>query len=651
MICNKFTKIIVLILFAVFLNGCGTKNSSEDADVLNNAKVGLMADITSANLTSLVINLPKRLQIDLASTISNDDIFNWAESTYSSIFPPRETNKTLQPYTYRYYFTTNNYLAVDQEGGIWILGPNLTQGKIVQVGNLRDFANTISSWKSKISEFAVYRQADQVSFGANTLLLADIRANGFSNWINSQLSMATTFVDPEILRGLQQGNTNYFQYHPTEVTRVTVTAPDQLRQRVAWALSQYIVVSQAGGASRPYGLLQFYKMLQAQAFGNYKDLLREVTIHPTMGWYLDNGKNIRKGACENCAPSENYARELMQLFSIGVVQLNNDGTPKINNLGKNIDTYGPNDVSNLARALTGWEYSQCSDSNTDQNLLCFNLPMKVKSYNHDTGSKTFLGTTLPANQTTEKDLEDSLNIIFNHANLPPFVSKRLIQHLVMSNPSSAYISRVANIFINNGDGVRGDMKAVIKAILLDAEARQGDDYLVTNAIGGKIREPFLFTTAFYRALDCKSLPVSDTYIPKYTGIQIMWNGQPPLAASNVFSFYSPDHRAAKSSLLSPEQTMMLAPEYNRRFGSNPFYNEKELRDAGCNVDSYYSALNSSAEVAVNYMDTKFFKETMSSELRAVGLKLANLKSNQNIQNRAGFLMFSLLSSSEFGSIK
>jgi hypothetical protein len=195
------------------------------------------------------------------------------------------------------------------------------------------------------------------------------------------------------------------------------------------------------------------------------------------------------------------------------------------------------------------------------------------------------------------------------------------------------------------------MKAVIKAILLDAEARQGDDYLVTNAIGGKIREPFLFTTAFYRALDCKNLPVSDTYIPKYTGIQIMWNGQPPLAASNVFSFYSPDHRAAKSSLLSPEQTMMLAPEYNRRFGSNPFYNEKELRDAGCNVDSYYSALNSSAEVAVNYMDTKFFKETMSSELRAVGLKLANLKSNQNIQNRAGFLMFSLLSSSEFGSIK
>ena len=175
-----FTKIIALILFAVFLNGCGSKNNSEDANVLKNAKVGSMVDITSANLTSLVKNLPKRLQIDLASTISNDDIFNWAESTYSSIFPPRETNKSLQPYTYRYYSTTNNYLAVDQEGGIWILGPNLTQGKIVQVGNLSDFVQTISNWKSKLSDFAVYRQADQVSFGASTSLISDLKAKGLN---------------------------------------------------------------------------------------------------------------------------------------------------------------------------------------------------------------------------------------------------------------------------------------------------------------------------------------------------------------------------------------------------------------------------------------------------------------------------------------
>ena len=651
MICNMFTKIIALILFAVFLNGCGSKNNSEDANVLKNAKVGSMVDITSANLTSLVKNLPKRLQIDLASIISNDDIFNWAESTYSSIFPPRETNKSLQPYTYRYYSTTNNYLAVDQEGGIWILGPNLTQGKIVQVGNLSDFVQTISNWKSKLSDFAVYRQADQVSFGASTSLISDLKAKGFSSWVESQLNMPPTFVDTEILRSLQQGNSNYYQYHTTEVTRVTVTAPDQLRQRVAWALSQYIVVSQSGGNSRPYGLLQFYKMLQRQALGNYKDLLREVTIHPTMGWYLDNGNNIRKSACDNCAPSENYARELMQLFSIGVALLNNDGTPKTNSLGKNIDTYGPNDVSNLARALTGWEYSQCNDSNTDQNLLCFNLPMKVKSYNHDTGSKTFLGATLPANQSTEKDLEDSLNIIFNHPNVPPFVSKRLIQHLVMSNPSNAYIGRVANVFINNGNGVRGDMNAVVKAILVDPDARQGDDFLAVSTNSGKIREPFLFTSAFYRALDCKSLPVNNNFLPQFTGVQIMWNGQPPLAANNVFSFYSPEHRTAKSSLLSPEQTMMLAPEYSRRFGQNPFWSEKELREAGCDIDTYYSALNTSAESAVNFIDAKFFKGTMSSDLKAIGLKLVNLKSNQSIQNRAGFLMFSLLSSSEFGAMK
>jgi uncharacterized protein (DUF1800 family) len=392
-------------------------------------------------------------------------------------------------------------------------------------------------------------------------------------------------------------------------------------------------------------------MLQTQAFGNYKDLLREVTLHPTMGWYLDNGNNIRKGACDNCAPSENFARELMQLFSIGVSELNNDGSQKTTSSGKSIDTYGPNDVSNLARALTGWEYSQCSDSNTDQNLLCFNLPMKVKSYNHDTGSKTFLGMTLPANQSTEKDLEDSLNIIFNHPNVPPFVSKRLIQHLVMSNPSSNYIGRVANVFINNGNGVRGDMKSVVKAVLLDPEARQNDDFLLPSSSSGKVREPFLFTTAFYRALDCKKLPVLINSLPQFNGVQIMWSGQPPLSAPNVFSFYSPDHRAAKSNLISPEQTMMLSTEYSRRFGQNPFWNEKELRDAECNVDGYYAALNTSADSALNYIDSKFFKGSMSSDLRAIGLRLANLKSNENIQNRAGFLMFSLLSSSEFGVLK
>ena len=289
---------------------------------------------------------------------------------------------------------------------------------------------------------------------------------------------------------------------------IAVHGPDQLRQRVAFALSEIMVVSQYGPLiNEPDGLASFYDVLVRNAFGNFRTLLEEVTLHPMMGKYLSYLGNAKADdPVAGSHPDENYAREVMQLFTIGLYRLNRDGTT-INDpqTGLPLPTYNQADIREMARIFTGW-----SDDNGgyffvgegDNTHHARTSPMVSFPEHHDTGAKHILDTDFPAGQSAEQDLKQALDLLFNHPNVGPFIARRLIQRLVTSNPSPAYIERVAAAFNDNGHGVRGDMKAVIKAILLDPEALAGPEQ--DPHTFGKVREPLLCISHLWRAFQAQN---------------------------------------------------------------------------------------------------------------------------------------------------
>jgi hypothetical protein len=288
---------------------------------------------------------------------------------------------------------------------------------------------------------------------------------------------------------------------------IAVHGPDQLRQRVAFALSEIMVVSQYGPLiNEPDGLASFYDVLVRNAFGNFRTLLEEVTLHPMMGKYLSYLGNAKANPDTGSHPDENYAREVMQLFTIGLYRLNRDGTT-INDpqTGLPLPTYNQADIREMARVFTGW-----SDDNGgyffvgegDNTHHARTSPMVSFPEYHDTGAKHILDTDFPAGQSAEQDLKQALDLLFNHPNVGPFIARRLIQRLVTSNPSPAYIDRVAAAFNDNGHGVRGDMKAVVRAILLDPEALAGPEQ--DPHTFGKVREPLLCISHLWRAFQAQN---------------------------------------------------------------------------------------------------------------------------------------------------
>lgn len=319
---------------------------------------------------------------------------------------------------------------------------------------------------------------------------------------------------------------------------------DQLRQRVAFALSEIFVISMADGSidywdKRTRGAAGYLDMLGDNAFGNYRTLLESVALHPMMGRYLSHLGNEKEDPDSRRLPDENFAREVMQLFSIGLVQLNLDGTPKLAG-GQQIPTYGPADIAGLAKVFTGWGWYGPDTSEgrwygwveaADRNYR----PMQAYPNYHSTSEKSFLGITIPAQSVADPkaSLKIALDALFLHPNVGPFIGKQLIQRLVTSNPSPAYVERVAAAFNNNGAGVRGDMKAVIRAVLLDPEARRPD----FSQSYGKLREPILRISAFLRAFNARSK--SGKYLVGRTDDPSYGLAQSPLFSPSVFNFYRP----------------------------------------------------------------------------------------------------------------
>lgn len=321
--------------------------------------------------------------------------------------------------------------------------------------------------------------------------------------------------------------------------------PDQLRQRVAFALGQIFVVSN-NDINRSYAVALYQQSLMNHAFGNLRDLLVDFTLSPIMGQYLDMVNNRKPDATAGIEPNENYARELLQLFSVGEVMLNPDGTRQLDPQGNPVPAYDQDVIENFARIFTGWTYpTRAGQAQRWPNPENLNGRMVANPAMHDTGAKTLLlGQVVPANQTPDKDIQDAIGNVFNHPNFGPYIGKQLIQFLVTSNPTPAYVGRVSAAFNSNGQGVRGDMKSIVRAILLDPEAR-GDakpdvDY-------GKLREPALLMTGIVRSLNGSTDGV-------YLRAQAELAGQAVFDSPTVFNFYPPDY-------LVPGTPDLLGPQF------------------------------------------------------------------------------------------
>ena len=413
----------------------------------------------------------------------------------------------------------------------------------------------------------------QATFGPVPADINAVRQSGYAAWIDAQRALPPSYLQPYIKAIKADGagphadhsyNFNdldkfvYGNNVTTPFARNAVGAPDQLRQRVAFALSQIMVVSRRDAQleEKPEGMANYYDTLVRNALGNYGTLLREVALHPAMGWYLSHVGNQKGDPSIPRYPDENFAREVMQLFSIGLWELNPDGTRKTDIHGEPIPTYDNGNITEMARVFTGlyfdapygWEGGGWADEH-------YTKPMVMYPEYHDFGKKNLLkGCVIPEREANAAngllDINDAVDCLFRHPNTPPFVSRQLIQFLVTDNPTPAYIRRVQDVFVDNGSGVRGDLGAVVKAILLDPEARQAP-----LAPGfGKMREPVIRTMHLGRLFRLAETHPDFTWW-NWTETYYGYSFQEPLNSPSVFNFYTPVYQAPgeirNAGLVSP----------------------------------------------------------------------------------------------------
>jgi len=350
---------------------------------------------------------------------------------------------------------------------------------------------------------AAARFLDQATWGPSPGSIAYLQSIGIDKWLAIQFAMKTSDLpDQPILTPAGTSNNNLAPVQAAFFQNA-VMGPDQLRQRVAFVLSQIWVVSATSGVPNAYAYPPYWRIFRDNAFGNYRDVIKAVTLNPAMGRYLNMANNNKGDPTKGTAANENYARELMQLFTLGLTQLNLDGSAVVDANQNPVPTYDQNVVTNVAKMLTGWTYPTAPQATPKTNNPAYYLgQMFAVESEHDTSAKTiFNNLQIPAMQTAGQDLNSLLDALMQHPTMAPFISQQLIEHLVTSNPSPGYIQRVAQVFRNDGTGVTGNLQAVIRAILTDPEARAGD--ASPNAIPptfGHLREPILFVTNVLRGL-------------------------------------------------------------------------------------------------------------------------------------------------------
>jgi uncharacterized protein (DUF1800 family) len=407
----------------------------------------------------------------------------------------------------------------------------------------------------------------QATFGPTSADTSAVSGVSYNEWIDQQLAMplSESYQSIGYTRKTISPTSEYFFTHT--FWQKALSAQDQLRQRMAFALSQIFVVSFQDncGAATGLGMESYYDTLVTHAFGSYRDLLKSVALHPIMGCYLSHIKNRKADPVSGRVPDENFAREIMQLFSIGLLQLNNDGTLKLDGSGQAIETYSAGDVAEMARVFTGfsWDCSGAAEATCFEsgNAVArtdgkdpWTLPMKAYATYHDGGAKTLLGKAIPASTNPATTLDAAIDILASHPNVAPFISKQLIQRFVTSNPSPAYVRRVAQKFKDTN----GNLGLTVRAILLDSEARDMAAAAANNNFG-KVREPVLRLSAFLRAMGPNS--ATGNYTINSTKEAASGLAQSPLDSPSVFNFYRPGYvlpSEFSTGVLSPE--MQLADE-------------------------------------------------------------------------------------------
>ena len=465
----------------------------------------------------------------------------------------------------------------------------VTVAAVSQADNFSNGQATVALKNPLLLTFG--RFLEQASFGPTQQSLTYAQQIGMQAWLSEQFIIAEATY-PDYVANPTASAADAFFYNCT-------MGSDQLRQRSIYALSQIIVVS-SNKAVAANQMIPWMQLLSRNSFGNYRQLLREVTLDPTMGFYLDLANSTEGGGF---TANENYPREAMQLFSLGLYLLNPDGSYQLDAQNQRIPTYTQTDVRNLALALTGWT----NPTPAGQPMTAYNFSyspgvMEAREARHDHRAKVVLGQSLPANQTITQDLDGSIDIIFNHPNLGPFVATRLIRALVMSNPSPAYIQRITTVFNNNGQGVRGDLKATIQAILLDQEARQD----TPTANSGKLRSPMLHGISFLRAFGGQVGQGG-------TGVSWIYGqmGEAILSPNSVFSHYSPMFRIPGQQLFGPEFQIYSPTEAVNR--ANYLYSIINAYNGTLILP--FSNLASDPVALVDLIDSTFLYGRMSAAMR------------------------------------
>jgi uncharacterized protein (DUF1800 family) len=495
---------------------------------------------------------------------------------------------------------------------------------------------TVVAAAQPVSLSAAVRFLEQSTFGPTPALVNQVAQNGFAPFLQTQLSApASTYPTPAATdSGVTKVQNQFFIN--------AVNDSDQLRQRVAFALNEIWVVSQ-NKVNDPTGYTNYMRALTKDALGNYYDVMKDVTLTPAMGHYLDMVNNDKPATGQHA--NENYARELMQLFTLGLSQLNSDGTPQVDGSGIPVPTYTQDDVMALGRALTGWTYpTESGQSLVKHNPEFYGGNMLPFESNHDAGGKTFLGQPISAGQSAEQELDSALTIIFNHPNVPPFVSQQLIEKLVTSNPSPAYVARVASAFASGkfqtyGTAKRGDMQATVAAILLDPEARQGDTSSTAVASDGKLREPVVMVVSVARMFS----PTTDgTGFTSWGGNM----GQTLFNSGSVFNFFPPQTLIAGTSLNGPEFAIYNTNTALARVNfANSIVNG--TISSGTKVDFTPVFTAGSQDAMLDWLNTYFLHGTMSSQMKQGILTAMSAVSPTDTKGQARMALYLVIQSSQY----
>jgi uncharacterized protein (DUF1800 family) len=499
----------------------------------------------------------------------------------------------------------------------------------------------------QVSAQAAARLLDQAAWGPTPAAIEQVQQLGITGWLDWQFSLNTSDLpDQPILTAAGKSNNNLAPVQAAFFAN-TLTGQDQLRQRVAFALSQMWVVSATSGVPQAYAYPPYWRVLRDNAFGNYRDIIKAVTLNPAMGKYLSMANNNKANAAGTTSANENYGREMLQLFTLGLTQLNTDGSPMLDSNNNPIPTYTQAMVTQMAKVLTGWTYpiGPGAIAKTNNPEYYFGQ-MIVTETEHDTSAKQiFGGITIPAGQPAETDLESLLTALMEQQTMAPFVCEQLIQHLVTSNPSPAYIQRVSNVFLSSGSGVRGDMQAVITAILTDPEARAGDAVgaaTVTSSTFGHLREPILFLANLLRGLNATVTAGSEIYNDASTLSEDLFY------EPSVFSYFSPLARTEKG---------LLGPEFQ-------IYSTQTAASRGNIINSaIYGALDKGTKVnltpfvqqassvtsLLNYISYVFLHSNMSSNLKQAATDAADAAATPLAKVQAA--LYIVLTSAEYQVIQ